>query len=290
MAFDENGRPWGILNIGSEDDLEMLTLERTDRRDFAHYLIDERNLSASTAFTYEQGLLRYERFVSSTAEAATPESGRRFLRESRYNPATKNATLVALKAYHRWGELEDKPWANPKLANLVGPKQHRQPKPALSIEEAAELLEVCRRPNEYRVVYLGLLAGLRISEAASITSSEWLSDRLRFYGKGRKRRDVPVVAELEAVKTEILSNATTAGTLKHVVRSLGHVTGIAFTSHALRRTFSVTLSEAGVPREVIGDLLGHAPMTTTEIYTPVRESEKFEAMAKLHYPVTKVRK
>jgi site-specific recombinase XerD len=285
MAFDEQGQPWGVLNIGGEEDLEMLTLEKTDRKDFAHYLVGERNLSASTAFTYEQGLMRFERFSGLPAEDATVEETRRFLRESDYNPATKNATLVALKAYHRWGAHLEKRWKSKGVEAVVGPKQVRQPKPCLSPEEAAELIAVCKRPNEYRLVYLGLYGGLRISEAASIGEAEWLADRLRFVGKGRKRRDVPIVRELQSVKGQILANETTAGTMKHVVRSLSHVTGVQFTSHTLRRTFAVSLSEKGVPREVIGTLLGHAPVSVTETYAPVRWQELVDAMEELEYPV-----
>jgi integrase len=71
--------------------------------------------------------------------------------------------------------------------------------------------------------------------------------------------------------------------LKQVVRSLVWDTGIQFSCHSLRRTFAVHLSEAGIPREVIGSILGHAPASVTETYAPVRYVEMREAIDVLSY-------
>lgn len=287
LVFNEKGEPWGMVDMNLVATQELATQLSPLRKRFTEYLLGERNLSPSTAFTYEQSLLRIERFTGVEAHMVTVAEMRRHLRESHFNPATKSASLAALRALHRWGEVEGEPWANPAFQALVAPKLLRNPKPSLSRDEARALLRVCRRPHEYRLIGFGLLAGMRISEAASITEDHWLQDRLRFMGKGRKVRDVPIVPELAALKGVILSRIpTSSGTLKHVCRALSHVTDVPFTSHALRRTFATTLSELGVSREVIGSLLGHAPASVTETYAPVRWSEKVAAMKLLSYRVT----
>lgn len=57
-----------------------------------------------------------------------------------------------------------------------------------------------------------------------------------------------------------------------------------FSSHTLRRTFGVTMSELGVSRDVIGALLGHAPgSVTVAAYIPVRWQEMLDAISRLTY-------
>jgi integrase/recombinase XerD len=64
---------------------------------------------------------------------------------------------------------------------------------------------------------------------------------------------------------------------------VSHVLGLPFTSHALRRTFAHMLVKAGVNRDVVGALLGHAPNITVQAYAPVTWREKVEAIEKLPY-------
>lgn len=284
LVFNEKGEPWGVVDMNLVAAHEIAQPLPPLRRRFAQYLLGERNLTPSTAFTYEQSLMRLERFTGIEAHLISVAEMRRFLRESDFNPGTKSGSLVAMKAFHRWAEVEGEPWANAAFQSLVAPKQLRNPKPSLEVVEARTLLTVCRRSREFRVIGLGLLAGLRVSEAASISEEEWLRDRLRFVGKGRKLREVPIVPELAALKGMILQRGpTTADSLKGICRSLSHVTGVPFTSHTLRRTFSNTLRRAGVPREVIGAILGHAPVSVTETYTPVEFEEMVDAMKRLSY-------
>lgn len=290
IAFDDEGKPWGVLDFSSGEVMPATVLDEspevTLRRGFAEYLLGECNLSATTAFTYEQSLRRIEKwFNERDVTSLLIQEIRQFLRESQFHPATKSSTLVAIKALHKWGRLEGFAWANPDVLALRAPKQIRDPKPSLEPEEAGKLLAICKAPNEYRAVWLPLLGGMRVSESARIGDKEWMPDRFRFLGKGRKMRDVPVHPALVPMRALILSKVASDSTLKHVARSLSFVTGIDFTSHTLRRTFSRTMRRTGVPREVPSALLGHAPLTVNEgHYDPVEWEEKVEAMGKLDYP------
>ena len=252
------------------------------RQRFARYLLAECNLSPVTAFGYEQCLLRLERFTGKRAEDISATDVRGFLRDSSYHPETKGCTVVAIKQFHRWGVLEEL-WPANGILGLRGPKLIRNPKPALERDEARTVLSLCKRPNDYRLAYFGLYAGLRISESASITENEWRGDKLRFTGKGRKVREVPVHPDLAGKRHIILSHSTTADSLKTSCRGLAFATGVSFSSHALRRTFAVSLAEARVSRDVIGALLGYAASVTTAHYAPVLFSEMREAIAQLSY-------
>ncbi len=279
---DDRGKVVGLMAIGREKESKE-EIEQSPRVEFARYLVGECNLTPSTAFTYEQGLLRLEKYLGKDVSEITAEDIRRFLRMATYHPATKSSTLVAMKAFHKWGALEGMWQANGILA-LRAPKWIQNPLPSLTCEEARALLDACRRPNELRLCYFGLYEGTRVTESASIGYAEWVGDKLRFEGKGRKVREVPVHPEVELRKAEILETTTTRGTLKHTARSLSHYTGIPFTSHTLRRTWAVRASELGSEREVIGAILGHAPVSTTDaFYAPVRWGEKVKTIQRHHY-------
>jgi site-specific recombinase XerD len=249
---------------------------------FRRYILGECNLSPATAWSYEQGLRRLEAFIGKGRAEITAKDVRGYLREAPGRPRTKHISLAAIKSFHRWGVLEEL-WPANGIAALRGPKLTYDPRPALQPAEAAELLSVCNGPQEVRLVYLGLYAGLRIAESASISSETWLPDRLRFMGKGRKVREVPVHAELAGVRDEILARTTTVATLHGACKVLSFRCGLRFSSHGLRRTFAATLVELGVSRDVIGEMLGHAHSITVQAYAPVTWRERVEAIAKLSY-------
>lgn len=294
IAYDANGKPWGFVDMSGQLAAVRALEEATflTRQEWTAYLVKECHLSPNTAFAYDAALQRPERHYDKPAEMLSIPEMRAWIRDTAWDvmtgeglqPRTQNLTVCAIKALHRWGMLDDKPWANPKMLALRGPKITESPKEYLTPAQARVFLDACNRPTAYRVVWLGLYAGLRVSESAELTSEDWRDDRLKFIGKGRKWREVPIHRDLAPKKDIILSRPTTRNTLKATMRSLSVVLGIKAGSHTLRHTFARMLREERVTREVVGSLLGHAPKTTTEIYDPVADWEKFEAMDKLDYP------
>lgn len=285
--LDPDGCTMGMMALGQP--LPVRVLDGVDvSKEYSAYLMGECNLTPTTVFSYNQCERRAEKFVGKNVADFTVDDMRRFLRDTPYHPSTKNATLVAVKAKRRWLLLEGYIQSDPIQA-LRGPKLVKNARPSLEVDEAHELLEACLRPHEYRVIWLGLYAGLRVSESARIGTDKghWKRDRLHVLGKGRKWREIPVHPNLEQHKDLILCRSASADTLKQVCRSLSFVTGIPFSSHTLRRTFGVALSEvAGVDRDTIGDILGHAPSSVTvSAYVPIRWQEKVEAMARLSYEI-----
>lgn len=278
------GEMIGLTAVGTE----MTELEVTEapRVRFAQYLIQEKGLTPQTAYTYEQGLLRAERFLTKSADDMTFDDWRRFLRDSQYHPATKGATLIGLKAHHRWGIVEGRWERDDRKVELSAPKQVRIPLPALKPHEAAKLLEAATRPNEKKLIYLGLYAGTRITETASIGPGQWdeREAKLGFIGKGRKFREIPVHPCLATIRHEIVSAASSRNTLKQVMRSMSFYTGVACTSHSLRRTFAQSLRRARVQDSVIAALMGHAPISVLDAhYAPPTFDEMVEAILKLDY-------
>lgn len=282
-VFDSKDEIVGLSVVGK--DMTENEIESSSRTRYAKYLVGECNNTVSTAYIYENNLVRMERFLRKPADAFTHEDVRRFMRESDYHPSTKNGALVAIKSYHQFEALEGRCELN-GIMTVKAMRQNREPKPCLTPHEARKLLDACRRPNEFRLIYLGLLAGLRISDSARITEDEWLPDRLRFeQKKGRKPLEVPMHPELAAVREHILSTSTSRGNLRHVARSMSYYTDIPFTSHALRRTFADMLLEEDVQEGVVMALMGHSPRTVLRAhYSAPKWHHKVAAMGKLNYP------
>ena len=219
--------------------------------------------------------------------------------------------LSSIKALYRWlGRAHD--IHNAEVAYLQGPKRpQRLPRP-VSIEAAKDLLEEAETDpdaepwiNARDAAVLSLLygAGLRISEALSLTGADLPApERLRVRGKGGKVRIVPLIpAVREAIdayaglcpyaltKSGALFRGAKGGALnpriiQGLVQKLRGVLGLPDTAtpHALRHAFATHLLAAGADLRAIQTLLGHASLSTTQVYTGVDASRLREVHAAAH--------
>lgn len=255
--------------------------------EFHRYQVEELGRSPRTAISYGWSLRTLMRWADKRVEDITSDDLRSFKRESSYAPATVQGIVVALRAFHEWGALEHY-WPLNGISAVKTPRVNKPPREPVSKETARTLLENCRTPLDYRVVYFGLYAGLRISESAAITEREWRFDRLKFYGKGNKLRSVPLHPELEKRRNLILSahpkNANVLqSNLSRLRSDLNAVDldGCPVPSHGLRRTFATTLYET-TPYEVVGKILGHGADVTSR-YAKIPFDKMEEAVRGLDY-------
>lgn len=281
---DDEGIVSGVLVSGQVVAPEPISFEGVDlKKEFLVYLSQERNLSFNTGTAYITSINRIERFTGKSFVdlAYDVPAVRTFLREAEFASATKAQALAALKSVLKFMHLEGYIGYSP-IQEIASPKKTRHVKRALSLPSVHKLLAACKRPVEYRLIYLGLYAGTRVSESARVGADDWVEDRIHILGKGRKWREVPVHPELVRVRDVILSKAYSDQTLKHVATAMSETLSIDFSSHDLRHTFSRTLRDMRVDRFILGALLGHAP-STTEIYAEVTFPEMQEALFKLNY-------
>lgn len=237
------------------------------REGFGEYLSLELGRSKDTVRAYFDGIRRIEMFTGGLAEDASATDIRRFLRETTYAAQSKRCTVAAVRSFHQWGALEEF-WPLNAIMALKTPRVVQNPLPPLSVRDAKILLCACEISTDYRLVYSGLYAGTRVSEAAAMAEAMWGEDRLHFVGKGRKSRTVPAHSQLQQVREEVLrSGPCSPFTLQSARTRLTERTGIKFTTHTLRRTFAATMYEVA-PREIVGALLGHVD-SVTGLYAPV---------------------
>ncbi len=233
------------------------------------------------------------------------ESPRRLSSESVY------LEIAALRAFYRFAEDEKLLPAN-VAENLSLPRRWKRLPKALTHPEIEKLLapEAPETPQslcDQAVLELAYASGLRLAELRNLRLEQLHLDAgfINVIGKGNKERVVPVGRKavealnryIEAGRAKLVTPRTPAnvflskrGTpfapvtlwlrIKRRVRRAGIERNI--TPHMLRHSFATHLLEHGADLRVIQELLGHASISTTEVYTHVAGSRLREVHRKFH--------
>ena len=218
--------------------------------------------------------------------------------------------LSAVRGFHAW-LAESRGMEAPAVSALRGPRvQPRLPRPvapdaarALITTIAAQSLEPWIAARDVAVATLLYGCGLRISEALALAQSDApLAAVLRIRGKGGRERMVPVLpavrAAVEAYRkicpfrpgpSAPLFLGARGGPLnprlvQKAMAAARMQIGLPATAtpHALRHSFATHLLEAGGDLRSIQELLGHASLATTQVYTGVDQVRLMEAYAAAH--------
>lgn len=250
----------------------------------------------------------------SDIDALRPGDLRGFLAARRKEGAgarTLGRGLAGLRSFLRY--LERKGLANAAGASAIrSPKQPKSlPKPLTDIDaltvvtEGAQLAEepwIATRNAAVLTLLYG--CGLRISEALDLTPADFVGNptALRITGKGGKTRIVPLIAvAIDAVRRyqalcPYHSNADAAlfrgakggklqqGIIQKEMQKLRGALGLpdSATPHALRHSFATHLLAGGGDLRTIQELLGHASLSTTQVYTGVDSARLLEIYDRAH--------
>ncbi len=229
-----------------------------------------------------------------------------------YAASSISRKLSALRALFRFLELRRELPANP-LTLIKGPKQVKHLPSVLSVDEVEELLAQPDRHTPIGLRDLALLevlyaSGVRVSELLGMKLSDihWDAATVLIRGKGNKQRIVLLGERallcLETYIHEARPQLTNGHeTEDHVFLSrlglplsvrmfhvaLGRYLSQAglqkrVTPHTLRHTFASHLLEGGADLRVVQELLGHASLATTQIYTHISEGHLRDAYSRAH--------
>lgn len=203
-------------------------------------------------------------------------------------PKTTGRRLTSIRAFARWAQIP-----TPELVDYSTPPAPRpipHPLPE-GIEGVRRLIAATR--FEHHAAYIALcgLCGLRSSEALSITAASFKLDEpeVTVHGKGEVIRTVPVSPEawdaLASPIVRVWSNGETVVGLRdrfarRLVTDLGTRAGLKrhISSHDLRATFATEVFNKTGDIRLVQMLLGHASITTTQIYTEVYKERLKEAV------------
>ena len=220
-------------------------------------------------------------------------------------------TLSALRTFFRWLEREDR-LENRSILQVALPKiPHSVPKP-LTVEGAARVIETKREgapewivARDAAIMLLLYGAGLRISEALSLTPATAPldgRDMMHITGKGGKERLVPTLAIVSAAIAKYVSlcpyplaangplflgargGPLSPRLIQLTMERLRGELGLPDTAtpHALRHSFATHLLSAGADLRQIQELLGHASLSTTQVYTEVDRQRLLQVYDRAH--------
>jgi len=272
---------------------------------FRDYLALEAGHSANTIESYLRDLRRFVAWGDSLGLDGPRAVSRKQLREFVYalkdlglSAATIRRQVSAIRTYYVFLLAEGRAELDPS-DRLEMPRRGRQLPDTLSVAEMEALLAAPQadEPMAWRdraLLELGYGAGLRVSELCGLTLPNLLLGEglVRVFGKGSKERLVPIgrnvigavsvylhqvrpTLDRGATKERVLLNARGAPLSRvgawGVVKRCARVAGIRkrVTTHTLRHSFATHLLEGGADLRAVQEMLGHADLSTTQIYTHV---------------------
>lgn len=281
-----------------------MTIEEA-QQEFLAYLAVERGSSQNTIEGYGRDLARYRRFLAERGKVDTADVGRAdveafvaLFAELDYAASSAERALAAVRGLHSFLVEEELAESNP-ARGVPSPKKPERLPQFLTVEQARTLLEqpfaktaAAQRDRTILEVLYG--CGLRVSELCGLQTREVYADEelLRVLGKGSKERLVPLVGAakeallqyMEAWRPLLLKAARptdavflnmrggrlTRQAIHAICEKYGRCVGIAgLHPHTLRHTFATHLVEGGADLRVVQELLGHATIATTQVYSHV---------------------
>ncbi|MBA4388600.1 MAG: site-specific tyrosine recombinase XerD [Verrucomicrobia bacterium] len=287
---------------------------------FLDYVSIERGLSPNTRSAYESDLRSFSVFLEAHGTRSFNDLKRKeildFLtaeKDRGLNINSISRRLVAIKVFFNYMQKEGLLGKN-VAASMDSPKLWKILPCVLSMKEVERLLNAPtgndRRSMRDRAMFeLMYASGLRVSEAANLKVEDIHFDEgyIRCTGKGSKVRIVPFGAKAREILERYLSEArskflkegvgspfvflTHRGRnisrksiwvlIKHYARRVGIDKTVS--PHTLRHSFASHLLANGAPLRVIQEMLGHADISTTQVYTHV-DNGRLQAVHAQYHP------
>jgi integrase/recombinase XerC len=282
---------------------------------FIQFMEVERRSSTRTLDLYDHALseFRHRHIGFTTWQALTSDDFRKYLFEMmkrELERSTIRLHFAALRSFFKW-LTRRQGWTTNPLLDVQLPKQEKKLPVVLTLTQVVEMLALpLAQPKSPRspewgperdtaILELFYSTGMRLAELASVNVEDVdaYSDTVRVIGKGRKERLLPVgshaMLAIQRYRQKAgiqsgplflskLRKRITTQALADVVDKYWKASGmpIHVTPHKLRHSFATHLLNNGADLRSVQELLGHASLSTTQIYTHVstqRMKEVYEA-------------
>ncbi len=272
---------------------------------YVDYLEAERNVSAYTVRNYTGDLLEFFAFVRDSGidtlknvTKLTLRSYLAYLMEKSYAKSSIARKLSAIRSFYRYLVREELLKTNP-AATTVSPRLDRRLPAFLTVEDAKRLVESpdLAQPQGQRdraLLELLYASGLRVSELVNMNVEQLnlAANEIRVWGKGAKERVVLIGepaaqalnAYIEKGRRELLGGKKNtalfvsryggrlpARTVQKILTKYSRSIDKKVHPHVLRHTFATHLLDGGADLKVVQELLGHADLSSTQIYTHVTQ-------------------
>ncbi|MBM4762188.1 site-specific tyrosine recombinase XerD [Bacillus sp. B15-48] len=289
-------------------------------KDFIHFLVVEKGLSRNTIIAYERDLKSYLTYLQTT-EGLT-ELGRvqrsqivhflAYLKNGGKSSKTIARHVASIRAFHQF-LLREKAVEHDPTVHIESPQLEKTLPKVLSLKEVETLLDAPKLINQYgyrdkAMLELLYATGIRVSELISLNLADihLTMGFIRCIGKGNKERIIPIgktstlalekylekgrpkfVAKQHKDEALFLNHhgkrLTRQGFWK-ILKRLSKESGIEkeLTPHTLRHSFATHLLENGADLRAVQEMLGHADISTTQIYTHVTKTRLKDVYSKFH--------
>ena len=276
---------------------------------YLNYIMSERNFSSYTIANYKEDLKQYEDFVISLTgefEPLNPDVDvvRAWMAEmakQKLKATTIKRRLCALRSFYKY--LRRKYKNVPNEISLIPSPKVPKPLPVWVTESQMDsIIDDVEFGNDFEgkrdrlLVDLIYSTGMRRSEASALKTADvdFGNKVIRIIGKGNKMRLVPFGQEIETLLKEfieekkhlfgfdtefLLTNEDGEALSPHRVASIAHSylstipTLAKQTTHVLRHSFATNMLANGADLMAVKELLGHASLQSTEVYTHLTPQE-----------------
>ena len=288
--------------------------------DFLNYLAVERGLAQNTLLAYRRDLLKYAEFLEKQGIKAPDQVKRdhvtNFMFDQKKNKLTTSSicrSLAAIKTFHRFLVRERLSKEDP--TTLVDtPKIWKRIPEVLTLKEIELIIDAAKGKSNQQIRDKSILelfyaSGMRVSEVVNlkVDSINMEMGYVRCMGKGSKERIIPIgknaretvkrycdfVRPQLAKKNEFspylflsrLGKKLSRQSFWKLIKAYARKAGIKkeIKPHILRHTFATHLLEHGADLRSVQEMLGHADISTTQIYTHV-DRERLKSVHKEFHP------
>jgi integrase/recombinase XerD len=294
-----------VVKQAAEQKSAITNLDR-QIRSYGNFLRLEKNLSQNTLTSYSFDFAKYRSFLVSagiqTASAVSEDHINKFLallHQEMLSPRSMARTISTIRGFHRYllGEEEVK---DDPTQIIDTPKQEKNLPDVLSIFEVDEILKQPDTSSRLGIRDRAMLetlyaTGIRVSELVDLKKSNLMIEDglILVYGKGSKERLVPIgrsarqwieeyqkQSRVHLAKTgksqdvlflNVRGTKLTRDMIRKLVEKYSMAAGIGkkVHPHTFRHSFATHLLEGGADLRAVQEMLGHADISTTQIYTHI---------------------
>jgi integrase/recombinase XerD len=288
-------------------------------QDFLHYLVVERGLALNTITSYERDLKKYIQYAVQVEQLQSFEAVSRLhilgflkhVKDSGLSSRSIARHIASIRSFHQF-LLRDKAVSHDPSVHVETPQPERTLPKVLSMKEVEQLLEAPNLHTAFGVRDKAMLevlyaTGIRVSELVGLNLGDihLTMGFLRCIGKGNKERIIPIGRAattalehyIETGRGKLLGKKNSdALFLNHhgnrlsrqgywkILKRLTLETGTKkeLTPHTLRHSFATHLLENGADLRAVQEMLGHADISTTQIYTHVTKTRMKDVYKTFH--------
>jgi integrase/recombinase XerC len=267
--------------------------------DFKNYLLTEKRVSDHTITAYINDLKQFLEFTSIDTIEELQEVNHQLIRswiveliESNIDRRSVNRKLSTLRSFYKWAQKQSLVENNPML-KVQGPKQEKRlPSFAKQSEMSSEKTQAIFGQDfdgirDHLIVEMFYQTGIRLSELIELKQKDVSLRNIKVLGKRNKERIIPITDGLNVLIQKYLAFKSQMGldsiyfyvlqngnklypklVYRKINYYLGSVTNLDKKSpHVLRHTFATHMLNNGAGLETLKDLLGHANLSATQVYT-----------------------